>query len=269
MNSVNSLLSSLITQQNQSLNQSVSKDQLAKLDDILSKFDAKNFTQADFQNLGQQLQQAGIPPSKQVQSAIQAKAIDVTQYVNNAQQPESSNISKGGTYGPAYKLDVSDLAKQIISNSDSGNGVKLTDEQKTTIQNIFDKYKDAPKTKETFDKIHDELKAANVLPQQLGQKPPADPSNAGGSGQDSDKPNDRKGPPADGRPAGGPPAGGGGGGVTVDNSGAVDKAKREVIPQVGVTGANKVVDKDGNINRRELKQLIQQQQTNTHTDSTE
>ena len=262
MSSVNSLLNSLVTQQTQSLNQTLSKDQLTKLNDILSKYDAKNFTQADFQNLGKQLQQAGIGPSKQVQSAIAAKGIDVSQYVQNAAPPQTSNPSGSSAHGPAYKLDLSQIGQQIVDNSNNGNGPTLTDAQKTSIKDIFAKYKDAPQTQDTFDKIHTDLQAAGVAPEQLGgANPPADGANSSQAEQSGGQQNHGKGTPPpklDGGGHGG--GGGGGGGVTVDNSGAVNSAKEKVIPQVGVTGANEVVDSKGDINTRLLNQLLQQQQ---------
>jgi hypothetical protein len=54
--------------------------------------------------------------------------------------------------------------------------------------------------------------------------------------------------------------GGGGGGVSTSTDSAltatIDEAKRKVAPQVGVVGANEVVDKQGNIDQIELAKLV-------------
>lgn len=257
MSSVNSLLGSLISQQNQSLNQSLSKDQLAKLDDILSKFDAKNFTKADFQSLGQQLKEAGIKPSEQVKNAIEAKGIDVSKFV--PQQAQTTSRSNQ-TYGPPYTLDLSQPAQEVVDGNDPAS--KLTDEQKATVKAIFEKYKDAPKTKETFENIQNALKAAGITPDTIGggdNKP-----QAAGKGEPP-----AGGPPGGKPPAGGAPAAGGGGksgGVTYDDTtdDAAESSKRKVRPQVGSVGADWIVDDDGNINQRLFNQMLQQIEQQAH-----
>jgi hypothetical protein len=140
---------------------------------------------------------------------------------------------------------------------------KLTDEQKETVKAIFEKYKDAPKTKDTFDSIQNDLKAAGVTPENIGG---GDDTPQGlGNGQ----------PPAGGPsggkpPAGGAPAGGGGGGksgeVTYDDTTTDDEesSKRKVRPQVGSVGADWIVDSDGNINQRLLNQMLQQIEQQAH-----
>ncbi|MES2984698.1 MAG: hypothetical protein V4735_05885 [Pseudomonadota bacterium] len=73
-------------------------------------------------------------------------------------------------------------------------------------------------------------------------------------------------------PPGQTAAGGGGapvgGAVTYDSvSEAVTKAKREVSPQVGVSGADQVVDTQGNIDYGKLQQLVDLQAAKTHRDA--
>ena len=60
-----------------------------------------------------------------------------------------------------------------------------------------------------------------------------------------------------------PPAGGGAAPEAtpaVDTASLIETAKRKVIPQVGVAGANAVVDNQGNISRTRLAQLIAAQE---------
>ncbi len=259
MSNVNSLLSPLVNQQIQSLTQNLSKDQLTKLNDILSQYDGKNFTQKDFEKLGKQLQDAGIPPGKQASDAIKAKGIDVTPYLKHASQAGAGKAGGTEAYGPAYTLDLSNPAQKISAQSSADNGPRLTDDQKKTIQSIFDKYKDAPKTKETFDKVHDELKAAGVAPEQVGGAE----GTAQAGGPPGGKPPQGKTPPS----GGGAPAGGGG--VTYDQAtDDEESSKRKVRPKVGSSGADEVVDKDGNINQRKLKQLIEAQEAKAHQPDT-
>ena len=66
-----------------------------------------------------------------------------------------------------------------------------------------------------------------------------------------------KGDGKDGPP---PPPPAAGGGVSYSSVSADEaSAKRKVIPQVGVVGADQVVDKKGNINHRLLDNLLAQQ----------
>ncbi len=98
----------------------------------------------------------------------------------------ASGDSKSNTHA-AYNLDLSPNAQNYLSglsqtsatsnnpltNSDtsmsfaSSNGFLLSDKQQQTIQSIIAKYKDAPYTQDTFQKIQDDLTQAGLSPKQL------------------------------------------------------------------------------------------------------
>ncbi len=71
--------------------------------------------------------------------------------------------------------------------------------------------------------------------------------------------------------AGGPPGGGGAPPIPISSSTSsssdvellIEEAKQQVIPQVGITGADEVVDDKGNIDEVKLSELIAQQLTAT------
>lgn len=79
----------------------------------------------------------------------------------------------------AYLLDLSPDAQSYLSNyssSDSSTGSSggtgsfvLSNAQQKQISDILAKYKDAPQTQDTFNKIQDDLKAAGLSPQQLAE----------------------------------------------------------------------------------------------------
>jgi hypothetical protein len=116
MSNVNSLLNSALLQ-NQSLNNSLANNQRKQLDDILKQYDASNFTQKDFKKLGDELKAAGIKPGQEVKNAIEAKGINVEQYLPQSAKTTSS-VSSNSTYGPPYRLDLSNPAQQIVDGQD-------------------------------------------------------------------------------------------------------------------------------------------------------
>ena len=58
-------------------------------------------------------------------------------------------------------------AGSSASSFASANGFQLSEKQKQTIQSILEKYKDAPYTQETYQKIQDDLDKAGLSPQKL------------------------------------------------------------------------------------------------------
>ena len=75
----------------------------------------------------------------------------------------------------AYSLNLSPEAQNYLNGSAgssassfaSANGFQLSEKQKQTIQSILEKYKDAPYTQETYQKIQDDLDKAGLSPQKL------------------------------------------------------------------------------------------------------
>ena len=90
-----------------------------------------------------------------------------------------------GFASSAYQLNLSDNANSYLSsllsaNPSSSNPAStnnsvpdnfvLTKEQQTQLTAIIEKYKDAPQTQETFKKIQDDLKKADLDPDMLAAK---------------------------------------------------------------------------------------------------
>lgn len=72
-------------------------------------------------------------------------------------------------FGASFLLDISPQAQQYLQGLSLGSsiGVSFTAEQQKKISGILEKYKDAPYTQETFDKIQNDLKAAGLGPEML------------------------------------------------------------------------------------------------------
>jgi len=82
----------------------------------------------------------------------------------------SSGSSQNGA--SAFLLDLSPQAQKLLngttsSASGSSTNFVLTQAQQTAIENIIQKYKDAPLTQATFDAIQNALAAAGLSPQTL------------------------------------------------------------------------------------------------------
>lgn len=86
--------------------------------------------------------------------------------VAGAQNPASSA-------GAAFLLDLSPAARQFLNNLPaeptpvSSGEFFLSLEQDRLIDQILEKYKDEPQDQETFNMIQDDLRAANIAPEQL------------------------------------------------------------------------------------------------------
>jgi hypothetical protein len=95
------------------------------------------------------------------------------------EQELSGTSSSSGSGVGSYLLDLSPAAQQILSGaastssssgSSSSTQFTLTKAQQATIENIINKYKDAPFTQATFTDIENDLKAAGLSPQQLAAR---------------------------------------------------------------------------------------------------
>jgi len=93
-------------------------------------------------------------------------------------QELSGTSSSSGSGVGSYLLDLSPAAQQILSGASTGttsgsgssSNFTLTKAQQTAIENIIDKFKDAPFTQATFTEITNALQAAGLSPEQLAAK---------------------------------------------------------------------------------------------------
>ncbi len=77
---IGNIIGSQVQQQFQ--NASLSNDQRAKVDNILSKFDPDNFSQSDFETLRSELRSEGIGPSHDLKSMIEGEGFAVESFIN-------------------------------------------------------------------------------------------------------------------------------------------------------------------------------------------
>ncbi|HEU5046793.1 MAG TPA: hypothetical protein VFT64_03025 [Rickettsiales bacterium] len=99
----------------------------------------------------------------------------VTQSLINALQGLGSSTDSSGS---SDILDLSPAAQALLNNTSSGNtqspgsssSFSLTQAQQVQINEIIAKYKDAPMTQETFNKIQNDLEAAGLGADQLSAK---------------------------------------------------------------------------------------------------
>jgi hypothetical protein len=105
--------------------------------------------------------------SKQTQTGKAQSAPSLADYLGQGKTADSKSSNNS-----AYSLDLSPEAQNYLKGSSgssfaSANGFQLTNEQKNKIQSILEKYKDAPYTQETYEKIQNDLEKAGVSPQKL------------------------------------------------------------------------------------------------------
>lgn len=104
-----------------------------------------------------------------------SSAASVTQSLINALQNSgnASDFSSGSDI-----LDLSPAAQQLLNNISSGStqntgnnsSFTLTQAQQQQVKDIIIKYKDAPMTQDTFNKIQNDLEAAGLGADQLSAK---------------------------------------------------------------------------------------------------
>lgn len=94
----------------------------------------------------------------------------VTSDKKSSTVPTTSDVSSYSSRGPAYLLDISQAAQDILNSQGGSNPfsqVSLTDTQKQKIESILAKYQDSPVTDETLQALDADLHAAGVAPDQL------------------------------------------------------------------------------------------------------
>lgn len=105
-----------------------------------------------------------------------SSAASVTQSLINALQ--NSGSTSGSSNSGSDILDLSPAAQQLLNNASSGStqsstgssSFTLTAAQQQQVKDIIAKYKDAPMTQDTFNKIQNDLEAAGLGADQLSAK---------------------------------------------------------------------------------------------------
>lgn len=113
-------------------------DQKTQIQTILSKYDSKNITAADAQDIFKQFQEAGITPSKGMKEAIEAAGFDAEQLRTLGMQQNGSTSGTTGTQqSQTLTADQKSQVEDILADYDSDT---LTAEQ---AKEIFKKFQDA------------------------------------------------------------------------------------------------------------------------------
>jgi hypothetical protein len=98
-----------------------------------------------------------------------ASVAPITTDDGNSATTATPTTGTSQTYGPAYLLDISDAAQKILDSQPDtqGSRVHLSDLQKQKIQDILEKYKDAPDNQDTLNSLSADLQQAGVSPEQI------------------------------------------------------------------------------------------------------
>ena len=91
---------------------------------------------------------------------------------------QTDSTAKSSSSGASYLLSLSEEARNYLANhqttqtqqSNSSGSFLLSNQQRSTIADILQKYKDAPFTQDTFNNILADLKSAGLAPDQLAAK---------------------------------------------------------------------------------------------------
>jgi hypothetical protein len=183
----------------------------------------------------------------------QVQKTQAVQAVTQAQAPKAAiSDTAQESFGPAVILDLSAEAQAAMTQTpeavDETAQPALVAEENTPVMVAEEAAAEADSDTET------EEVAPPPPPAMAGGAAPASGSEASDEDEDDTA----------AQAAGGGGGGAGGGGISYDDTeDAVEAAKRKVRPQVGVAGADEVVEDDGSINYRRLNQLLEEQESAT------
>jgi len=127
--------------------------------EIISKYDAKNFTIADFEAMGKEFRQAGIRPSNEVKSMLEVNGFNVEQYRKD--RPGGIGGPKGmhgprpmtGPGGMGKPKDMQEGLQQLLTISEETDDIEL----KSLVEEILAKNGKGSVTEE------DELRLTSYL----------------------------------------------------------------------------------------------------------
>lgn len=81
----------------------MTEEQKSSLQDIMSNYEAENFTRADFESMGKEMRQAGIRPGNDVKSMLEENGFNIEQFIPagpDNMQKSGAMGGKGGMQGP-------------------------------------------------------------------------------------------------------------------------------------------------------------------------
>ena len=165
---ISSVVGSAISQST-STTRELSATQRTNLDKILEKYDGANFTAEDFAELGSELKSAGIRPSAEVKSAIEAKGINIDQYVSASGQtpPPPPPPQTSGTIGTSSNSSSEEggLLDQLLSSLESDDEASTS--LNSAIYDFVQKYRTGSVEESDISQLVSALDSANVPPNGL------------------------------------------------------------------------------------------------------
>ncbi|MFN7613344.1 MAG: hypothetical protein ACK5ZH_02960 [Alphaproteobacteria bacterium] len=163
---ISSVVGSAISQST-STTRELSATQRTNLDKILEKYDGANFTAEDFAELGSELKSAGIRPSAEVKSAIEAKGINIDQYVSASGQTPPPPPQTSGTTGTSSNSSSEEggLLDQLLSSLESDDEASTS--LNSAIYDFVQKYRTGSVEESDISQLVSALDSANVPPNGL------------------------------------------------------------------------------------------------------
>ncbi len=108
----------------------MNKNQKALFQEIISKYDAKNFSQTNFEAMGEELRQAGIGRTSEVKSMLEEAGFNIDQYAKGG----PARMPGGPGRGPRpmrgnINIQVLQSFKEILDNFDDLTNMTSEDQE--------------------------------------------------------------------------------------------------------------------------------------------